>query len=59
MIGGNIPGKTQVVSIAIYNHVEGMEYFHAHALAGGMLVFAFLTLLALHLCNRRLRKAAQ
>lgn len=55
MIGGNIPGKTQVVSIAIYNHVEAMEYAQAHGLAGGMVAFSFLVLLALHFINRRLR----
>ena len=48
MIGGNIPGKTQVLSVAIYNHVEAMEYANAHALAAGMLVFSFLVLVALH-----------
>jgi len=48
MIGGNIPGKTQVLSMAIYNHVEAMEYAHAHWLAGGMLVFSFVVLLLLH-----------
>ena len=48
MIGGNIPGKTQVLSIAIYNHVEAMEYANAHWLAGGMLCFSFLVLLVLY-----------
>ncbi|OEC33137.1 molybdate transport system permease protein [Pseudomonas cuatrocienegasensis] len=48
MIGGNIPGKTQVVSVQIYNHVETMEYAQAHWLAGGMLAFAFIVLLALY-----------
>ncbi len=48
MIGGNIPGKTQVLSMAIYNHVEAMEYAHAHWLAGGMLLFSFVVLLLLH-----------
>lgn len=47
MIGGNIPGKTQVLSMAIYNHVEAMEYANAHWLAGGMLLFSFAVLLAL------------
>ncbi|MRD72379.1 molybdate ABC transporter permease subunit [Rhodocyclus tenuis] len=49
MIGGNIPGKTQVLSMAIYNHVEALEYGQAHWLAGGMLLFSFLVLLALNL----------
>jgi molybdate transport system permease protein len=48
MIGGNIPGKTQVLSMAIYNHVEALEYAHAHWLAGGMLVFSFAVLLLLY-----------
>jgi molybdate transport system permease protein len=48
MIGGNIPGKTQVLSMAIYNHVEAMEYTNAHWLAGGMLVFSFAVLLTLN-----------
>jgi molybdate transport system permease protein len=53
MIGGNIPGKTRVVSTEIYGHVESMEYAQAHALAAGMLVFSFVVLLALALMNRR------
>ena len=48
MIGGNIPGRTQVLSMAIYNHVEAMEYANAHWLAGGMLAFSFLVLLVLY-----------
>jgi molybdate transport system permease protein len=53
MIGGNIPGKTRVVSTEIYGHVEAMEYAQAHVLAAGMLVFSFVVLLALTLLNRR------
>lgn len=52
MIGGNIPGKTQVVSTEIYTFVEAMEYDKAHILAGGMLVFSFVVLLALSFLNR-------
>jgi molybdate transport system permease protein len=48
MLGGNIPGKTQVASLQIYNHVEAMEYAQAHWLAGGMLLFSLLILLALY-----------
>lgn len=51
MIGGNIPGKTQVVSMAIYNRVEAMEYANAHWLAGILLVFSFCVLLGLHALN--------
>lgn len=48
MIGGNIPDKTRVVSVQIFDHVEAMEYAQAHWLAGTMLVFSFLVLLALY-----------
>lgn len=53
MIGGNIPGETQVVSIAIYDHVEALEYRNAHLLSGGLLVLSFLLLLAVYSLNRR------
>ena len=53
MIGGNIPGKTRVVSTQIYGHVEAMEYARAHWLAGGMLVFSFAVLLALSMMRKR------
>lgn len=53
MIGGNIPGKTRVVSTQIYGHVEAMEYAQAHWLAGGMLLFSFGVLLSLSLMKRR------
>jgi molybdate transport system permease protein len=48
MIGGNIPGRTRVISVQIYDHVEAMEYTQAHWLAGGMVLFAFLVLFALY-----------
>ncbi|MGR8980076.1 MAG: molybdate ABC transporter permease subunit [Gammaproteobacteria bacterium] len=48
MIGGNIPGKTRVVSVQIYNHVEALEYGQAHWLAGGLLAFSFVVLLLLY-----------
>jgi molybdate transport system permease protein len=51
MIGGNIPGKTQVVSMAIYNHVEAIEYANAHILSGILLAFSFAVLLMLYLLN--------
>lgn len=53
MIGGNIPGVTRVVSTQIYGHVEAMEYSQAHWLAGGMVLFSFVVLLALALLRRR------
>ena len=52
MIGGNIPDKTRVVSVQIFDHVEAMEYMQAHWLAGAMLVFSFLVLLALYASRR-------
>ena len=57
MIGGNIPGKTQVVSMAIYNHVEAMEYGNAHLLSGMLLVFSFVVLLSLNVLKRRSGRA--
>jgi molybdate transport system permease protein len=48
MIGGNIPDRTRVVSMQIYNHVEALEYAQAHGLAGGLLLFSFGVLLALY-----------
>ncbi len=53
MIGGNIPDKTRVLSIAIYDHVESMQYGQAHWLAGGLLVFSFIMLLFVYALNRR------
>jgi molybdate transport system permease protein len=48
MIGGNIPGKTRVVSVALYDHVESLEYREAHWLAGGLVIFSLLVLLVIH-----------
>jgi molybdate transport system permease protein len=53
MIGGNIPGETQVLSIAIYDHVEALEYGQAHLLSGLLLAFSFALLLAVYALNRR------
>ena len=52
MIGGNIPGETGVLSIAIYDHVEAMNYAQAHLLAGGLLLTSFLMLIFVYLFNR-------
>jgi len=52
MIGGNIPGETGVLSIAIYDHVEAMEYGQAHLLAGGLLITSFLMLIFVYIFNR-------
>jgi molybdate transport system permease protein len=56
MIGGNIPGETRVLSVAVYDHVEALEYGQAHALAAGMLVFSFAVLWLLNWANRRGRR---
>jgi len=53
MIGGNIPGETQVLSITIYDHVEALEYGQAHWLAGGLLLLSFLMLMMVYIFNRR------
>lgn len=54
MVGGNIPGKTKVLSIAIYDHVETLEYAEAHLLSGGLLLFSFFVLLTVYTINRHL-----
>lgn len=51
MLGGNIPGETQVLSIAIYNHVEQLQYGAAHVLSAGLVAFSFLVLAVLHFTN--------
>lgn len=53
MIGGNMPGRTTVVAVAIYDHVEALEYTAAHALAAGMVAFSFAVLLTVYTLNRR------
>ncbi len=53
MVGGNIPGETKVISIAVYEHVETVDYAQAHALSAGLLVFSFVVLLAVFLLNNR------
>lgn len=52
MIGGSIPGETKVISIAIYEHVEALEYEQAYILSGGMVLFSFITLLLLYSVKR-------
>jgi len=59
MIGGNIPGKTRVLSVAIYDHVEAGEFAEAHVLAAGMVVFALVVLTALYMVNRTQHADAQ
>ncbi len=55
MVGGSIPGKTLVLSISIYEHVESLDYATAHALSAGLLAFSFVVLLAVYVVNRRFR----
>ena len=58
MIGGSIPGKTRVMSVAIYDHVEAAEYADAHRLAAAMVVFALVVLVTLYRVNRPARDEA-
>lgn len=53
MVGGNIPGRTRVVSIAVYEQVETMNYAVAHWLSAGLLLFSFAVLLLVYVLNRR------
>jgi molybdate transport system permease protein len=54
MVGGNIPGKTKVISIEIYDRVEVLEYTQAHILSVGLLLFSFLILLMVYTINKKL-----
>ena len=56
MIGGNIPDRTRVLSVAIYDHVEATEFADAHRLAAGMVVFALVVLVTLYAANRPRRE---
>jgi molybdate transport system permease protein len=53
MIGGNIPGETQVLSIALYDYVESLQFDQAHRLAGGLVAFSLLLLVFLYSRDRR------
>ncbi|MDX1404133.1 MAG: molybdate ABC transporter permease subunit [Woeseiaceae bacterium] len=53
MVGGNIPGETRVLSIAIYEHVETLRYADAHVLSAGLLLFSFLVLVLVYAINHR------
>jgi len=55
MVGGNIPGRTKVISIAIYEHVETLQYNQAHILSAILLGLSFVTLLFIYIFNRRHR----
>jgi molybdate transport system permease protein len=58
MIGGNIPGQTKVLSLAMYDYVEGLHWGEAHVVAAGMVLFSFLVIAATMLIERRLRRVA-
>jgi len=58
MVGGNIPGETRLISIAIYDHVESLNYAAAHSLSLTLLGFAFLILVTMFLLNRRFARHA-
>ena len=53
MVGGNIPGETRVISIAIYDEVEMLNYGVAHQMSFVLIAFAFSVLLAMYVINRR------
>ena len=59
MIGGNIPNVSRVLSVAIYGHVEALEFDAAHRLAAGMVVFAMVVLVALYVLSQRTGRAAE
>ena len=59
MIGGNIPGETRVLSVAIYDFVETLRWREANMLAAGMVVFAFVVILAMMLAEKRMRRAGR
>ncbi len=55
MVGGNIPGRTEVISIAIYEHVETLRYGEAHILSAILVAFSFITLVLVYSLNRKAR----
>lgn len=57
MIGGNIPGETRVLSVALYEQVEALQWNTAHLLSGGMVVFSFVVIFCMTVLNRRMKKA--
>jgi molybdate transport system permease protein len=54
MIGGSIPGKTKVLSVALYDYVETLQWREAHIIAGGMVLFSFAVILSMRLFDRRI-----
>jgi len=56
MIGGNIPGQTRVLSVAVYDYVESLQWAQAHILAAGMLVFSFAVILTMMVLEKRIAR---
>jgi molybdate transport system permease protein len=59
MIGGNIPGETRVLSVAIYDHVETLNWSQAHILSAGMLFFSFAVIYTMYLLDKRLTREGE
>ncbi|MBX2806744.1 MAG: molybdate ABC transporter permease subunit [Hyphomicrobiales bacterium] len=59
MIGGNIPGETKVLSVAIYEYAETLQWTKAHILAGGMVLFSFTVVLAMMLIEKRMARSGE
>ena len=57
MIGGSVPGRTKVLSVAIYDYVETSQWAEASILAGGMVVFGFSVIMAMTLLEKRIGRA--
>jgi molybdate transport system permease protein len=53
MVGGNIPGETKVIAIAVYEYVETLNYAAAHTLSAGLLIFSFVVLVLVYALNRQ------
>ena len=56
MIGGNIPGETKVVAVAIYDYVEALEWQQAHQLSAGLLLFSFICILTMNILEKKMRR---
>jgi molybdate transport system permease protein len=56
MIGGNIPGQTKVLSVAIFDFVETQRWREAHILAGGMVLFSFVVITSMMILDKRIRR---
>lgn len=59
MIGGNIPGQTKVLSVAIYDFVETQRWTEAHILAGGMVVFSFVVIFTMFMLEKRVSRVGK